>query len=178
MWGSRSGQSLIESCLVLIVVCIVFFGVFQISQLFAAQEILNYAAARGARAKSVGFNQFMVYKTVRVGAIPNAGQLANPDTLGGPAAQEEVESARIPLYLGADNEGRLGAILDYSAWDSLRQPRPDELADGTVRLEIEQDMTLTNYPFHRLYYAGDSIEMKGECVIDHHASLYIDDRGW
>jgi hypothetical protein len=177
-WGSRSGQSLIESCLVLVIVCIVFFWVFQISQLFAAQEILHYAAARGARAKVVGFNQFMVRKTVRVGAIPNAGQLMNPATPGGPAAQHAVEAARIPLYLGGENEGQLPSILDYEDWDTIGSPRSSDKGDGTLELSIRQNVTLLRYPLHHLYYAGDSIEMEGASTLDNHAILYLDDWGW
>lgn len=177
-WGPRSGQSLIESCLVLIMVCIVFFGVFQISQLFAAQEVLQYAAARGARAKVVGFNQFMVRKTVRVGAIPNAGQLMNPATPGGPAAQHAVEAARIPLYLGGENEGQLRSILDYEDWDTIGLPRSSDKGDGTLEMSIRQNVTLLRYPLHRLYYAGDSIAMEGESTLDNHAPLYLDDWGW
>lgn len=176
-WGSRAGQSLIESCLVMIIVCILFFGIFQISQLFAAQEVLQYAAGRGARAKAVGFNRFMVFKTVRVGSIPNAGQLVNPDAPGGPAVQYAAEAARIPLYLGGENYGQLRAILDYDAWDSVRQSVPYELGDGTLRMSAEQTMLL-RYPLHRLFYAADSLEMKGESTLDSHAPLYLDDLGW
>ena len=68
--GPRRGQALIESCLAIIVLCLVFAGLFQISQLFAAKEILDYSASRGARAKAVGFNEWMVRKVARVAAIP------------------------------------------------------------------------------------------------------------
>ena len=77
-------------------VCLCFFGVFQISQLFASQEVLNYAAGRGARARTVGFNRFMVYKTIQVGAIPNAGRLVNPVYAGGPS-QESVSYTHLTL---------------------------------------------------------------------------------
>lgn len=176
-WGPRSGQSLIESCLVLIIVCILFFGLFQISQLFAAQEVLTYAAGRGARAKTVGFNRFMVHKTVRVGAIPNAGRMLNPAPGGGPAREHAAEAARIPLYLGAENWGRLDAILDYESWDTIHQPLPLSLLDGTVRVSLDQTMPL-KYPLHRLFYAADSLDMSGEVKIDEHYPLYLDDWGW
>ena len=75
----RAGQSLVESCLVIGLTCLLFFGLLQISQLFAAREVLYHAAARGARAKTVGFNRWMVTKAVRVGAIPNAGRMLVPE---------------------------------------------------------------------------------------------------
>ncbi len=177
---SRAGQSLIESCLVLIIVCLAFFGVFQISQLFARQEVLHYAAARGARAKVVGFNQFMVFKTIRVGAIPNAGRLINPFSDGGPTAQHAVEAARIPLYMGTEDASELDPILDYQDWDTAQDvswPLVSAFGDGTLRLRVGQQVPL-RYPFHRAFYAADSMDMTGESWLDNHYTLYLDDRNW
>lgn len=177
---SRAGQSLIESCLVLIIVCLAFFGVFQISQLFARQEVLHYAAARGARAKVVGFNQFMVFKTIRVGAIPNVGRLINPVSDGGPAAQHAVEAARIPLYMGTEDASELDPILDYQDWDTAQDvswPLVSAFGDGTLRLRVGQQVPL-RYPFHRAFYAADSMDMTGESWLDNHYTLYLDDRNW
>ncbi len=176
--GSRSGQGLIESCIVVALVCLIFFSVFQLSQLFAAQEVLNYAAGRGARARTVGFNHFMVEKTIRVGAIPNAGRLVNPVHSGGPSGQYAIESARIPLYLGGENDGQLRAILDYDAWETIIFGASFSLGDGTLRQDIEQEVSLTNNPFHRAFYASDTITLKGECTLDEHYTLYLDEAGW
>jgi hypothetical protein len=164
----------------MVIICLAFFGVFQISQLFAAQEVLHYAAGRGARAKAVGFNRFMVFKTIRVGAIPNAGQLLNPAHSGGPAMQYAVEAPRIPLYMGAENEGELDPILNYENWNSgldVRQESAADMGDGTLRMEVGQQMPL-RYPFHRAFYAADSVKMSGESYLDNHYTLYLDDQGW
>lgn len=173
----QSGQSLIESCLVLAVVCLVFFGLFQISRLFAAKEVLQYAAERGARAKTVGFNRFMVHKTVRVGSIPNAGRMLNPAPGGGPAREHAQESARIPLYLGAEYWGRLDAILDYEDWDSIDVSPASSLGDGTLRFVLEQEIPLRS-PFHRAFYASDAFPLRAEVTLDEHYPLYLDDWGW
>lgn len=173
-----AGQSLIESCLVLALICLAFFGAFQISQLFAAQDVLDYAAARGARAKTVGFNRFMVFKTIRVGAIPNAGPLVNPAHSGGPLGQLAVETPRIPLYLGAQQWGDLGAVLDYQSWDSVGIGQPASLADNTLYMEVPQDMPFMSNGFHRAYYSGDSVPLRGEAYIDNHYSLYLEERYW
>jgi len=143
--GSRAGQSLIESCLVIGFACLLLFGLLQISQLFAAREVLYHAAARGARAKTVGFNRWMVTKAVRVGAIPNAGRMLVPEydrdqpsdlqnlvaTLGPGELWDEalsatpmsgrvpIERARIPEYLATENYPRSLHILDYEDWNSI-----------------------------------------------------------
>lgn len=178
--GSRhtGGQALIESCLVIAIVCLIFFGIFQISQLYAAQEVLDYAAGRGARAFTVGFNKFMVDKTVRVGVIANAGRMSNPAYQGGPAAEHALEAARIPLYLGAENSGQLDAILDYEHWDTIPPGAASSMSDGTFRFSVSQNIPLTNNPFVKSFYAGKSLSLDGENYLDEHFTLYMDDSGW
>ncbi|MEI6165884.1 MAG: TadE family protein [bacterium] len=174
----KRGQALIESCMVIAIICLIFFGIFQISQLFAAQEVLDYAAGRGARAITVGFNRFMVEKTVRVGAIANAGRLVNPAYQGGPAVEHALEAARIPLYLAADNHGQLGAILDYERWDTISFGSASSMGDGTFRFSVGQEVPLTNNPFSRAITADSSIDLSGENYLDEHYTLYMDDAGW
>lgn len=143
--GGRSGQSLIESVIVILLICLIFVGLLQVSQLVAARQVLHHAAARGARAKTVGFNDWMVEKAIRVAAIPNSGRLITPefenvdqqlrdavansrpgelwdDVLGGtlrPRSQQfSLEIARIPEYLGSENSARSRYILDYDYWYS------------------------------------------------------------
>lgn len=194
----RRGQSLIESCIVMGIMCFVFLGVFQLSQLFAAKEFLSYAAARGVRAKAVGFNHFMVWKTMRVGVIPNAGVMTSPGFqppvpawgTGTPAqlwnawhtalsqtpssAQGAVEQSRIPLYLGAEWNGQLQPILDYEDWDTVSIPDPVEDLSGMVSVKVSQDYPL-RVPMHTAFYAGDSIEMSGEAGMENHHALYLSD---
>ena len=139
---ARDGQSLIETCLAMLVICLVFAGLMQISQIFAAKEILQHAAARGARAKTVGFNQWMVQKVVRVASIPNAGKMlvppfdyadprieqmlaTNPGVLWmnvvrviPSSIQYGIEKGRIPDYLDSDDEGIANHVLKYEYWDT------------------------------------------------------------
>ncbi len=198
-FGGRSGQSLIESCLVVGLACLLFFGVFQLSQVFAAKEFLDYAAARGARAATVGLNDFMVFKTARIGSIPGAGKMTSPDFLRRTAAwnphsaretwgawaffmrnvpaseQYQVERSRIPLYLGAEHHGRLQGLLNYEDWDTIRvsQAQEDGFA-GTVKVQVWQEYPL-RIPFHTAFYAGDSVELKGESEIENHHPLYLEE---
>ena len=133
----RSGQSLIESCMVIAILCLVLFGGLQVSQLYMTAEVLDHAALCGARARAVGFNDFMVDKTIRVAAIPVAGRLTQPTYTSNPyaiipttankiggawtvaltnmpnSAQVQIEQEAIPLYLAAVNPGQLPGILNY-----------------------------------------------------------------
>ena len=192
----RAGQSLIDSCIAVGVICLIFLGLFQLSQIFAAKEFLSYAAARGTRARTVGFNQFMVWKTVRIGTIPNAGKLISPEyqppasdlaistpteiwqswrkalTQTPESAQWEVEESRIPLYLGADWAGQLPPILDYEDWDTVSIPGPVEDSAGMVSMPLSQEYPL-RIPMHRAFYADDTMELGSESRIDNHYLLYL-----
>lgn len=69
---------MLESLVAIGLICLIFFGAMQISQMYAARDILYHAAARGARAKTVGFNHWMVRKAIYVASIPNAGAMVTP----------------------------------------------------------------------------------------------------
>ncbi len=195
--GNKAGQSLIESCIVIGLTCLIFLGMFQVSQLFAAKEILTYAAGRGARARTVGFNSFMVYKTIRVGAIPNAGLLISPEFTRGPSTwnidtpeniwgtwraalgtwppggQYLLERSRIPLYLGADYHGQLDPILDYEDWDTITRPNlieNDVSQDLSLRISQQYPLRL---PLHRTFYAAEDMTLEAEIKMENHYPVYM-----
>jgi hypothetical protein len=142
----RTGQSLVESCLAVAVICLVFMGLLQIALLLTGREVMVRAAERGARARTVGFNWWMVYKVVRAAAIPNAGKMLVPGYnnpgidlrnrmarekpgeiwASAVAAQpssgqfEQVERGLIPQYLDSWNDPRARNILHYERWDDVR----------------------------------------------------------
>jgi hypothetical protein len=139
--SARSGQAILETCLAMLLICLIFAGLVQVSQLFAAREILQRAATSGVRAKTVGLNRWMVEKVVNVAAIPNSGKLLVPSFTHGavfwaptllsapgeawsnavvatPSSEQYgIERRRIPSYLGSWNRGRAKHELDYSYWE-------------------------------------------------------------
>ena len=190
----RRGQALLESCLVMAVISLALFGIIQIARLVVSREVMDYAAAAGARAYAVGFNDYMVHKVVRVAAIPNAGRLSNPDVeenaggdgwanrapgdlwetalLGAPASQVyQAEQSRIPLYLSSPDMGELPAILDYADWDDLRHNVVAENA-ALVRGDTRQEIPL-RIPMHRAFYDADQVTLEGKVEIENHSSLYL-----
>ncbi len=154
------GQALIETCLVMGVTCLIFFGILQVARLFAAREVLYHAASCGARARAVGLNRWMVEKAIRVAAIPNAGRMTEPVLdIPDPRLQVEMRTAtssgnlwerllrltpfslqyalervRIPEYLASENEWRSRYILKYSDWNTIHGDPSDSptLPDGRI----------------------------------------------
>lgn len=205
---SRAGQALIETCVVVLLVSLLFAGVLQVSQLLAGKAVMQHAASRAARARTVGFNRWMVAKCARVAAIPNAGRLLEPrlgETVppwrdvvrtsrpgelwdralsgGTPAsARLAIEQARIPEYLEAPNALRAGHVLDYERWPAMR------LAVNVRALTPQADAGLIEAVFHldyplwvtgaRAFYAHASVPLRGAGTIESHYPLYLDERHW
>lgn len=198
----RSGQSLIESMIVVVIVCLIFFGLFQVSQIYAAKAVLTLAANSAARARMVGFNDFMVYKVARAASIPNAGRIETPAVTrsGGMAnfvqtetpgtvwnmalragqpgsPQYQMEWSRIPLYLSATRWGDLPAILEYENWDDIYFAEGSGSPD-LILARVRQDYELV-WPFVRTFYANDRVSLDsggagGFVVREKHYPLYLE----
>lgn len=200
---ATSGQSLIESCVVIALISLIFMGLFQISQLFAAREILYHAAARGVRAKTVGFNRWMVEKAIRVASIPNAGKMTVPGfenedlALRGmldelkpgdlwsrvlgvrpSSGQAGIEKTRIPEYMASHNRSRSRYVLDYENWDTIEHDSPSSAGSASIiEVKVAQDYRIW-VPLHRTFYAADTVNLEGESALENHYSLYLDDMRW
>ncbi len=183
---------------------LVFFGLYQVSRVFTAREILFHAAARGARAKTVGFNRWMVEKVIRVAAISTAGEMTEPDFVNeddyirgltetlrpgdlfttvigaSPSSlQYSLERGRIPEYLASTESSTARHVLNYEGWDSLGHETAVSPSGqgGSLRVETRQEYQLT-VPMHRAFYADDNIILNGEASLESHYQLYLDDSNW
>lgn len=166
--AQRRGQAMIESVLVMIVACFCFLAIFQYANLFAAKAVLTHAAARAARARTVGFDHWMVEKSARVAAIPACGKRLTPVSAGVDSAitealsqnrvgavwdlaltsstrspGEQLELGRLSAYMDSDNSGRAENILDYELWDDLNiaideSADLDGLTPGELRVTVSQ----------------------------------------
>lgn len=187
------------------VLCLLACGLYQLALVFAAQDVLTLSARSAARAKTVGFNAWMVQKCARVAAIPNAGLISTPtiedtdelqtlmtgltpgalwdEVLGISPASEQVgvELARIPEYLGSDYQEQADYILNYADWDTIGVSIPDPTSGSTPSLvpPILHATTFQEFamrvPMHTAFWAADSISLEGECYMEAHYDLYIQD---
>ncbi len=169
--GRKSGQAMIESMIVILVVCFLLFSLLELARGFAGREILRHAAARAARARTVGFNHWMCTKVMRVAAIPNAGKMIEPSyasftdeelrdaiatkrpgelwdwslTANPRSDRGATEAARIPDYLASEHDERARYILDYEGWDDLHATGlggDPSAASGTLEVNVRQKMPL------------------------------------
>ncbi len=124
----------------------------------------------------VGFNDFMVYKTVRVAAIPAAGRMLDrPDNINSPTAQRNLERGRIPLYLAEDHYWRLSAILDYTNWPELSYNVVD-LGGPQLDCRVRENFPVGN-PVFRAFYRGETVPLSGSATLENHYPLYLYEAG-
>jgi hypothetical protein len=196
----KQGSSLVESCVVILLLCMVLFGVLQASRLFMAKEVLDYAAVCGARAATVGLNEHMVRKSVRVAAIPNAGDLLtgvpdSPDVAawtradgplhhlgskwdaavsGSPRASHYwTERIRIPAYLQETRPGRSRGILDYEDWPEINISQV-QTSDELLTVNVKQNYGL-DFPLSRWIFSGASeFRLRSSMLLEDHAALYLE----
>ncbi len=109
---NQSGQAILESILVMFVICILFFGLLQIFHLTVAKMMTNYSAVTAGRSSSVGFAEYLVDRNGRCGSIAASGQMTFPTALNSsnPIAQYADERVLIPQYI----IGR--SWLEYKYW--------------------------------------------------------------
>lgn len=136
---------MLETVIAVLVISFAFMALFTLSQLLTRKILLEHAAMRVARARTVGLNDFMCVKSARVATMPIAGRRLWP------THEEEfdwaMELRRVPDYMFSDSEGRARAILDYEGWHHLRV-RPGDGTHSVVKYDnlegragIEQNAT-------------------------------------
>ena len=133
---------MIESILVILLACFIFFSLFQYVNLFASKLILSHSAARAARARSVGFNEWMVRKSALVAAIPASGRRLEPTSVpaegtftaalakgdigtvlerafkqNARSQSAAIEVNRVPQFMESVNEPSSRAVLRYERWE-------------------------------------------------------------
>ena len=183
---SRAAQAYLESILVLLVLFLLLFGFLQAALLYGGRDVLHHAASRAARARAVGFNDWMAEKAARVAAIPVSGHLLAEDV----GWEEEpgadmaaFELARIPGYLASENHARAQYVLDYEEWarGSLHVHASGSLFGGgvlheTVRFDAPLRMPLAGWfvPWARRDENGlPRIVLEAEAPAGEHSTLYL-----
>ena len=167
----RRGQAMVETMLAVVFVTVILFGFFQLSHLLTARILLDHAAARAARARAVGMNDFMCLKSARVAMIPVAGKRTWP----GEEEDEFEEASRVPIYMCTDNEAIARGVLEYERWETMHLGVD---ASGGISPRVDADVEIEVPRFFSLGEdASDVIQMKGASEMEAHFPLYMNDQG-
>lgn len=179
----KSGAALIESGLVIIMLCLILFGILQISYLVAAKDVISFSAFAACRAATVGMKDDFVERVVRSTSIPTAGPMVGSpyaeDRLvtGGPvgrtwdaalrasptSGQYMAEKHIIPFFLGERDEMVAEGMLNYYNWATgdTRISSVPRHSSGSVEVYVEQYVPLA-LPFAPVFYRDNMGRMQRE----------------
>lgn len=115
-----SGQSMVESALVMVLLSFVLFGMLQIALKLNGEQVQNFGSYVAARSRVVGFNNGVVQKAWLIGNILNSGEMLSPDPGVSAVAQVAVEYWAIPEFLQSPyNAWELQPQLNYEFWENF-----------------------------------------------------------
>ncbi len=158
---------MLETVLAVLFITVIFLLVFQVAHMVTSKILLDHAAARAARARAVGFNDWMCLKSARVAMIPVAGKCTWPEE------GLRNESSLVPIYMTTENEAMADGILEYERWQSM-----DFSVDSGIGNEVGASVAIE---VPRFYSRGDedsdTIEVSGEARIESHFPLYMYNQG-
>jgi Flp pilus assembly protein TadG len=164
----QRGATLIESALVIVVVSLIFFGLFQVSLLFEASQILDFAAYTTARSRTVGFNDGIVTKAFQVSSIPNAGAMLVPTQGLTQRQQLAVEEQLISPYL------QNVAALDYANWPTHGAIMGATVQDDNLEVQVTTwQLYPMVVPMRAAYYSQGSIWLEGGAGMENHYPYYL-----
>ena len=114
----RSGQAMVESVIALIIILLVFLALFNLSDFTRAKLLVENAAVKCARARAVGYNDFMLRKIARLATMPVAGECLTAADSGSGKPSYAARYYRIGDYLMSEYEAQADAILDFAYWQN------------------------------------------------------------
>ena len=158
---TKSGQAMVETVLAVLIISFLFLALFRLSHMLTGKIMLEHAAMRVARARAVGFNEFMCVKAARVAVIPVAGKRFWPED---EEFDFQMERARLPIYMQTKNAAIARGVLEYDGWNRLSV----EPGDGTdVRVGMGFDL-----------FDGDwTFDLDGRAGIEDNFTLYMENQG-
>ena len=109
---------MVESVLVMLVILLVFLSLFNISDQIRAKLLVENAAAKCARARAVGYNDFMLMKIARLSTMPAAGKCLTLADDGDGMLPLPSRCGKIGDYLMSEYETQANAVLDFEYWQN------------------------------------------------------------
>ena len=107
---------MVETTIAMIVILIVFLALFNLADLVRAKLLVETAAVKCARARAVGYNDFMLRKIARLATMPAAGECLTISDNGDGQLSYAERYYRIGDYLSSEYEAQANAILDFAYW--------------------------------------------------------------
>ena len=153
---------MLETVIAVLIITSAFLALFKLSHMLTGKILLEHAAMRVARARTVGMNEFMCVKAARVATIPVSGKRLWP--ADDPDFDSDMELGRLRIYMLAKDQAVARGVLEYEGWDRLRV----EPGDGT-RVHVQQD--------YELFDGEVRYGLEGEAGLENNYTFYLNDQG-
>ncbi len=197
-----NGQTIVESLMCSMIIMIILVGLLQIFHLGVAKLLTDYSAFRTARSSCVGFADYLVDRSARVGAIGASGKMLesqNSTDFSSPMAQFAAEELMIPEYISGNRwlkyeywfgENTYDAPY-YYAYDTDVTPPHTTLSRSPFPSpepmpSYSESLTFNNYPFpffdlfdrNRIIFSTmdndfKSVDITGSSNMTNHAYDYL-----
>lgn len=178
--ANKEGAAIVESCLVIIMLCLILFGLLQVSYLIMSRDVISFSAFASARALTVGMNEEFVERVARVTTIPTGGPPFRSGPQHNPLPQDTpgrmwdnavatspgsdqfwYEHYLIPWYLGAEDESQLDGLLNYHYWvssDTAIKAQSSSAGAEEAEVTVSQNVPLA-FPFARAFFHESEMGM-------------------
>lgn len=173
----KRGQAMVESTLALIVVLLVFLALFNLADLVRAKLLVENAAVKCARARAVGYNDFMLRKIARLATMPAAGECHTASDTGSGALTRGERYSRIGDYLASEYEEQADAILDFEYWrngdTSISASQGSSPATATVTQRRPRLFDFGAFAGTARDDSGAKAEISAEGTVEAHYTDYL-----
>ena len=163
---------MLESIIAMFFLVFVFFLVVDYAELLKTRTVMDYAAARGARARAVGFNDFMVTKTLRIATMPVAGKCLTAKSLGR-SLDAGFLISRSGSYLESECECETQGILDFELWNPSKfnwsAAESDNGQQGDVNMTVRQRHPLLS----EINSCCNEVTVEGKAQTESHYHYYL-----
>ena len=133
----KAGQAMVETILVLFFLFMAFYTVFQFADNLRARLLVDYAASRVARARTVGMNDYMLEKTADIATMAAAGEChTQTDTGARPSTRELI--SRSGDYLACEYGAQAQQVLDFELWRNGKTQVSCPLAGSKLTARVIQ----------------------------------------
>ena len=169
---SQSGSSIVETMIALVLMCLIFFGGFQLFQWAMARMFCDYSSFYAAKAYSLGYAKRTIDKAARIAAIPISGR----DENGILKEDRKALANKLRLYMLTGSGG-----VHFPYWDAgSRMPnlRVSHTENPDINV-ITARVTLRNAPYvtegfgNFLRITNRPVEPTGDSATINHCTVWM-----
>ncbi|MCH2175513.1 MAG: hypothetical protein MK193_07280 [Lentisphaeria bacterium] len=170
---SRRGQTIVESCLYMVLLTFIFIACYQLFIFLSHKLLAKHASFLTARSHTVGFHEQIVRRAHEVATIPIAGRIEYPASMGNLIEQSDWE-----VNIGIESLMTEGTVNQYSAFYEYWPDIHINLPDGAGILKYKTNVrnyTLSNDMLFRtaIFEDGD-MDLSEEVDMLNHSDYYLE----